>query len=137
MLAHALAHAILALSLARLVASEDAYLSAAITKIMPDGPAPPPSSTPAVLIAARNEYEPVLLVLSGAQTVSGVSAAVPGTGVDARVYRVGYVNVTNITDCDSTHGPGPFTDPTHLHSVLAPGVLIFIVMSSQALTRTH
>ena len=52
------------------------------------------------LAAARNEYEPLLVVITGLQTVSSVRCNIaPGGGpvLPTAVYRVGYVSVVNIT----------------------------------------
>jgi hypothetical protein len=70
-------------------------------------------SAPLQLAAAKNEYEPMLVVLEGAQTVSGVqcSLVVGKKALPTTVYRVGYISVVNITDCASTDGPGEYPDP--------------------------
>jgi len=67
---------------------------------------------PLELVAAQNEYEPMLVVLQpgGRQPYDGVSVAVPGTAIASQASRVGYVSVVNITDCDSL-GPGEYPDP--------------------------
>jgi hypothetical protein len=62
--------------------------------------------------AARNEYEPFLVVLNGPLTnVSVHHLQLPQATptVQHRVFRVEYVNVVNVSDCDSP-GPGLYAD---------------------------
>ena len=70
-------------------------------------------SAPLQLAAARNEYEPLLVVFKGAQTITGVQCTlmIGGKALPTAVYRVGYVSVVNITDCESLDGPGDYPDP--------------------------
>jgi sucrose-6-phosphate hydrolase SacC (GH32 family) len=89
----------------------DAYLTHATQKIFHTAtPPPPPAGTVPELVAARNEYEPLLVVLKGPATYTAVSAAVPSTAIQYRAACVGYVSVVNISDCDSL-GPGSYPDP--------------------------
>eukprot|EP01052_Picozoa_sp_SAG31_P007906 SAG31_NODE_387_length_16403_cov_5.062071_7_plen_351_part_00 len=102
----------------------------------------PGSDAPFVLSAARNEYEQLQLVvevgdfrmfsflgaskvkkcnflymvLQGPATVDDVKVAVAGADVRWSVYRVGYLNVTKLTDCYSMapNGRAPFSAPEHL-----------------------
>jgi hypothetical protein len=90
-----------------------AVLAHATQKILQHEAAPAGGPTPLVLMAARNEYEPLLVVLTGAQTVSGVQCTLVagGRALPTAIYRVGYVSVVNITDCESIHGPDEYPDP--------------------------
>lgn len=74
------------------------------------------SDAPFVLSAARNEYEQLQLVVQGAVTVRAVVVTVAGMDVRWSVYRVGYLNVTKLTDCYSMapNGRAPFSVPEHL-----------------------
>jgi hypothetical protein len=87
-------------------------LAHATQKILATDPAPAAGRALLHLTAARNEYEPLLVVLSGAQTVDAVACTVlaGGEALPTAVYRVGYVSVVNITDCQSL-GPGELPDP--------------------------
>ena len=87
-----------------------AFLAHATQKILAHE-TPTAGGSPLELVAARNEYEPLLVVLqSSSMPVDGVAVTVPGTTVEFRAFRVGYIDVVNITDCDSL-GPGSFPDP--------------------------
>lgn len=70
-------------------AATPAMLAHATQKILATDP--PPAGAPLHLTAARNEYEPLLVVLKGAQTVSTVAGTVVVGGKDlpTAVYRVG------------------------------------------------
>eukprot|EP01051_Picozoa_sp_SAG22_P000351 SAG22_NODE_8_length_37215_cov_120.960351_19_plen_1710_part_00 len=84
-------------------------------------------SGPLELMAARNEYEPLLVIITGGAagaaalgnvlgqslTVSAVKCSLVAAGrpLPAAVYRVGYIEVVNITDCQSLAGPGDYPDP--------------------------
>ena len=93
------------------VGTIDAYLTHSMQKILQTATPPPPlAGTVLELVAARNEYEPLLVVLKGPATYTAVSAVVPSTAIQYRANRVGYVSVVNISDCDSL-GPGSFPDP--------------------------
>ena len=63
--------------------------------------------------AARNEYEAFLVVLNGPlSNVSIEGLELPPTAkgmIESRVYRVAYVSVVNVSDCDSP-GPGLYPD---------------------------
>ena len=90
-----------------------AVLAHATQKILQHEAAPAGGPTPLILMAARNEYEPLLVVLTGAQTVSGVQCTLVagGRALPTAIYRVGYVSVVNITDCESINGPDEYPDP--------------------------
>ena len=95
-----------------------AFLTHATQKIMPDTQFTP-CATPRCLkrgvfgvAAAQNEYEPFLVVLNGPLTnVSIHDLRLPAavSAIEHRVYRVEYVNVVNVSDCDSP-GPGRYPD---------------------------
>ena len=76
-----------------------AVLTHATQKILPTDPAPATGRGSLRLTAARNEYEPLLVVLSGAQTVSAVTATVlvGDKPLPTAVYRVAYISVVNST----------------------------------------
>ena len=76
----------------------------------------PGAAGPFVLSAARNEYEQLQVVLAGPAAVEGVRVSVSGADLRWSVYRVGYINVTKLTDCYSfaPNGRAPFATPEHL-----------------------
>ena len=75
-----------------------AFLAHATQKIMAHDPVAAPSSPPLELVAARNEYEPMLVVLQSSRVaIDGVTATVPSTTVEFRAARVGYVGVVNVS----------------------------------------
>ena len=82
---------------------------------LPTVPTPGPPG-PFVLSAARNEYEQLQLVVAGPTVVEGVRVSVPDAKLRWSVYRVGYINVTKLTDCYSfvPGGRAPFATPEHL-----------------------
>ena len=90
-----------------------AVLTHATQKILQHQAAPAGGPTPLALMAAQNEYEPLLVVLTGAQTVSGVQCTLVAGGrpLPTAIYRLGYVSVVNITDCESINGPDEYPDP--------------------------
>jgi hypothetical protein len=86
-----------------------AFLTHATQKIMAHDPvaAAASSSSPLELVAARNEYEPLLVVLqSSPVAIDGVTATVPGTAVEFRAARVGYVGVVNVSVICTLARPG-------------------------------
>lgn len=94
--------------------SATAVLAHATQKVLAHHAVPPGTDgAPLQLMAARNEYEPFLVVLSGLQTVSAVTCKLEAAGrlLPTMVYRVGYISVVNITDCQSLAGPGDYPDP--------------------------
>ena len=92
-----------------------AFLTHATQKIMAHDPLPAASSSPLELVAARNEYEPLLVVLqSSARPIDGATATVPGTTVEFRAARVGYVGVVNVRKSGpAAPDPGPLLGLTH------------------------
>jgi hypothetical protein len=107
-----------------------AFLTHATQKIMAHDATAHASPSPLELVAARNEYEPLLVVLqSSPVAVDSATATVPGTIVEFRAARVGYVAVVNVTDCDSS-GPGLYPDP------LIPDVDSFVSQKRNAFPVT-
>ena len=99
-----------AASAPRVTPSVGPFLTQATQKILARDTLPPPPASSFQVDAARNEYEPILVVLTGGRSYTAVNVTVTGVSVQYRTYRVGYVDVVNISDCDS-RGPGQYPDP--------------------------